>query len=314
MLHKYLFLTETEDKRKAVNNKPKSLCMSWSECRHDYKIIEFYFILFIFNNLCQIDPRSAHSSFLRIKWVYKWDTGNSGEFGKLIKQIIKCDKCVALQWAETSLCSGMWGTAGAGEEYRSVLWLCFLKSTNNSNHLLCWTKSHCGPSIIWLESWSKFKFIFIYIASIQITVVSRQQWLDNSREKVPFDRKKPSAGLGGGGPSGPSCWWPAGNQGWGQKEERIDVHHTYKYIYSRGNEAGQWGVLAGQHTTMGWVIPGYHGYRARSSLSWLAPQCACESPSSSSYSEARREHMAALYIHHVLWVAEQGKQKEIWGC
>lgn len=164
-----------------MNNKPKSRCLSWSECQHDYKIIEFYFILFIFNNLCQIDPRSAHSSFLRIKWVYKRDTGNFGEFGKSIKQIIKCDKCVTLQWAETSLCSGMWGTAGAGEEYRSILWLCFLKSTNNSNHLLCWTKLQCRHFIIWLESWSKFKFIFIYIAYIPITVVSRHQQRQGKR-------------------------------------------------------------------------------------------------------------------------------------
>lgn len=293
-----------------MNNQPKSPCLSWSERRRDYKIIEFYFILFIFNNLCQIDPRSAHSSFFQIKWVYKWDTGNSGEFGKLIKQIIKCDKCVALQWAETSLCSGMWGTAGAGEEYRSILWLCFLNSTNNSNHLLCWTKLHCRPSIIWLESWSKFKFIFIYMASIPITVVSRHQ---QRQRKSLFWQEETLSRTGGGG-SGPSCWWPAGNQGWGQKEESIDVHHTYSNIYYRGNKAGQWGVLAGQHTTMGWVLPGYHGYRARSCLSWLAPQRACESPSSSSYSQPRREHMAALYIHHVLWVAEQGKQKEIWGC
>lgn len=131
----FFFFTETEGKRTAVNNKPKPLCLSWIERTRDHKIIEFYFILFIFNNLCQIDPRSAHSSFLQIKRVYKWDTGNSGKFVKLIKQIIKCDKCVALQWAETSLCSGLWGTTGAGEEYRSILWLRFLKSTNNSNHL-----------------------------------------------------------------------------------------------------------------------------------------------------------------------------------
>lgn len=37
-------------------------------------------------------------------------------------------------------------------------------------------------------------------------------------------------------------------------------------------------------------------------------------PSSSSFSGVRREHIAALYIYHILWAAEQGKQKEIWGC
>lgn len=90
MLDKLLFLKE--DKRTAANNKLKLLCQSWSQSQRDYKAIEFYFILFTFNYLCQIDACSAHSYFLQIKWVYKWRTGNSGEFGKLIKQIIKCDK------------------------------------------------------------------------------------------------------------------------------------------------------------------------------------------------------------------------------
>lgn len=156
---KPFFLFFKEDKRTAVNNKRKLLCQSWSQSQRDYEAIEFYFILFTFNYLCQIDACSAHSSFLQIKWVYKWRTRNSGEFGKLIKQIIKSDKLSVgwnkfVQWnvrhwrcrRTIQKCSvtllQYWKTPS------EQLWI---DKLNNGDQLSWWTKLLCRPSVIVMQ-------------------------------------------------------------------------------------------------------------------------------------------------------------------